>query len=297
VWIITRVVCECHSRYARFFEAVMRRVAVTTARWQSVGFAHGVLNTDNVSILGLTVDYGPFRFADEFDENMTPNFSDDEHHYSYRRQPAVMEENLRHLLTALSCLMTAHEYIDAENALKSYKAVYRHEYMRAFRPKIGLSTIMNAGDDEMLISQLLSMMSDQKADFTATFRQLSDISLRALIKLRSKYVERLPWALQQLMQHPSFSRWLTRYAKHLKKAGVSESERRSVMRRANPNYVLRNWMAQQAIDRAEDNDFSTIHSIQTILRRPFQKQVVAELMGYSSRPPLWSTNLTVSCSS
>jgi len=289
--------CEFHSRYARFFEAVMRRVAVTTALWQSVGFAHGVLNTDNVSILGLTVDYGPFRFADEFDEHMTPNFSDDEHRYSYSRQPAVMEESLRHLLTALSNLMTAEEYRDAENALKSYKAVYHQEYMRAFRPKIGLSAIGNADDDEILISQLLSVMSDQKADFTATFRQLSDISLPALIKRKSKDIERLPWALQQLVQHSSFSSWLRRYAEHLKKAGVSDSERRSVMSRANPHYVLRNWMAQQAIDRAEADDFSTIHSIQTVLRRPFEKQAIAELMGYSSRPPLWSRNITVSCSS
>ena len=158
----------------------MRRVAVTTALWQSIGFAHGVLNTDNVSILGLTIDYGPFRFADEFDENMTPNFSDDERRYSYGQQPAVMEENLRHLLTALSRLMTAEEHRDAKNALKSYKAVYRQQYMRAFRRKIGLSTDVSVDSDDILISQLLSIMSDQKADFTATFRQLSDISLHAL---------------------------------------------------------------------------------------------------------------------
>jgi len=275
----------------------MRRVAVTTALWQSIGFAHGVLNTDNVSILGLTIDYGPFRFADEFDENMTPNFSDDERRYSYGQQPAVMEENLRHLLTALSRLMTAEEHRDAKNALKSYKAVYRQQYMRAFRRKIGLSTDVSVDSDDILISQLLSIMSDQKADFTATFRQLSDISLHALRRLKSKDVEHLPWALQQLVQHPSFSSWLTQYAEHLKKAGVSELERRSVMQHANPYYVLRNWMAEQAIERAEANDFSTIHSIQTILRRPYEKQAVAELMGYSSHPPLWSRNITVSCSS
>ena len=187
--------CECCSRYARFFEAVMKRVAVTTAMWQSIGFVHGVLNTDNVSILGLTIDYGPFQFADEFDENMTPNFSDDEHRYRYSQQPAVMEENLRHLLTALSNLMTSEEYTDAENALRSYKAVYWREYVRAFRPKIGLSTESNADDDEIMITQLLSIMSDQKADFTASFRQLSDISLQALIKLKSKHVEHLPLSL------------------------------------------------------------------------------------------------------
>jgi len=284
-------------RYARFFEAVMRHVARTTALWQSVGFAHGVLNTDNVSILGLTIDYGPFRFADEFDENMTPNFSDDEHRYSYNQQPAVMEKNLCHLLTALSSLMTAEEYRDAENVLKSYKAVYWQEYIRAFRHKIGLSGDRNADDDGTPISQLLSVMSDQKADFTATFRQLSDISLHALLKLKSKGAEHLPWALQQIVHHPNFSSWLTQYVVHLRKAGISDSQRRLVMERANPHYVLRNWMAQEAINRAEANDFSAIHSIQTILRRPFEKQAIAELMGYSSRPPLWSRNITVSCSS
>jgi len=275
----------------------VRRVAVTTALWQSVGFAHGVLNTDNISILGLTIDYGPFRFADEFDENMVPNSSDDERRYSYSQQPSVMEENLRHLLSALSTIMTSEEYREAESALESYKAVYWQEYMLAFRRKIGLRGVQITDDDETLISDLLSIMSDQKADFTATFWQLSDISLRALLKVKSKNTKRLPWALQQLDQHDRFSSWLVRYAQRLKLAGVSDSERRSVIQRANPHYVLRNWMAQQAIDRAETNDFSLIHLLQSVLRRPFEEHTVAELMGYSSRPPLWSRNITVSCSS
>ena len=289
--------CDCHNRYARFFEAVVKRVAVTTALWQSVGFVHGVLNTDNVSILGLTIDYGPFRFADEFDVNMVPNSSDDERRYSYSRQPAVMEENLRHLLTALSSLMTSDEYRDAEDVLKRYKAVYRQEYMRAFRCKIGLSGVEITDEDETLISQLLSIMADQRADFTAAFRQLSDISLHALLKVKSKSAKHSPWALQQLVQHSSFSSWVVRYAARLNDAGVSDSERRSVMKRTNPRYVLRNWMAQQAINRAETDDFSVIRSLQAILGRPFEKQSAAELMGYSSHPPLWSRNITVSCSS
>lgn len=285
------------NRYARFFEAVVKRVAVTTALWQSVGFAHGVLNTDNVSVLGLTIDYGPFRFADEFDETMTPNSSDDERRYSYGRQPAVMEENLRHLLTALSVLMTSEEHRHAENALQSYKAVYRWEYMRAFQLKIGLPSVKISDDVESLISQLLSVMADQKADFTATFRQLSDTSLQALLKAKRKKVNHLPWALQQLVQHSHFISWLVQYARCLKLSGVSDSERRSVMQRANPRYVLRNWMAEQAISRAETNDFSMIHLLQAILRRPFEERYAAESMGYSSRPPLWSRNITVSCSS
>jgi len=289
--------CACHNRYARFFEAVLKRVAMTTALWQSVGFVHGVLNTDNVSILGLTIDYGPFRFADEFDENMVPNSSDDERRYSYSRQPAVMEENLRHLLTALSRLMTSDERRDAEDVLKRYKAIYQQEYVLAFQHKLGLAGVEIADDNETLISQLLSIMADQRADFTATFRQLSDISLHALLRVKSKGMKRLPWALQQLVQHSHFSSWLARYAERLKRAGVSDLERQSVMKRANPRYVLRNWMAQQAISRAEIDDFSVIHLLQATLRRPFDKQSAAEMMGYSSRPPLWSRNITVSCSS
>jgi len=270
---------------------------VTTALWQSVGFAHGVLNTDNVSILGLTIDYGPFRFADEFDENMLPNSSDDERRYSYSRQPAVMEENLHHLLHALSALMTCEEYRKAESALENFRAIYWREYMQVFRRKIGLPAVQITDDDETLILELLSMMSDQKADFTATFRQLSDISLHALLKVKSRSMKLLPWALQQLTQHVRFSSWLVHYARRLKQAGVSDSERHSVMQRANPHYVLRNWMAQQAIDRAETNDFSMIHLLQSVLSRPFEEQTVAELMGFSGRPPLWSKNITVSCSS
>jgi len=169
--------------------------------------------------------------------------------------------------------------------------------MQAFQRKLGLSSVQLANEDETLISQLLSIMADQKADFTATFRQLSDISLHALLKMKSKNVKNLPWALQQLAQHSSYSSWLVRYAKRLKQTGVSDSERRSVMQRANPHYVLRNWMAQQAINAAETNDFSIIHLLQTILTKPFEEQSAAELMGYSSRPPLWFRNITVSCSS
>jgi len=275
----------------------VKRVASTTALWQSVGFVHGVLNTDNVSILGLTIDYGPFRFADEFDEDMVPNVSDDERHYSYCRQPAVMQENLSHLLTALSRLMTSDEYRDAERVLRSFMTVYQQEYMHAFRRKIGLSGAKIAGEDEGLISQLLSFMDNQHADFTATFRQLSDIPLHALMKAKNKNVKYLPWALQQLVQHPHFSSWLAQYTQRLNHAGVSDLERRLVMQHANPQYVLRNWMAQQAIARAENNDFSTISSLLAVLRRPFEEQSAAELMGYSSRPPLWSRNITISCSS
>jgi len=289
--------CDCYNRYARFYEAVVRRVAVTTALWQSIGFTHGVLNTDNVSILGLTIDYGPFHFADEFDENMVANASDDEHRYSYGRQPAVMQENLRHLLTAMTSLMSSEEFRDAESALKCYREIYWQQYIRALRRKLGLSSVERTDSDEMLISELMSIMSDQKADFTATFRQLSDTSLHALLRAKSKNVKHLPWALQQLLQHVRFNSWLVRYAERLKQAGVSDSKRRSLMQRANPYYVLRNWMAEQAIDRAESNDFNTISLLQTVLRRPFEKQRVAELMGYSGRPPLWSRNITVSCSS
>lgn len=292
--------CDFCKRYVRFFEAVVKRIAMTTALWQSIGFAHGVLNTDNVSILGLTIDYGPFRFADEFDENMVPNSSDDEHRYSYSRQPAVMEQNLRHLLSALSSLMTPEEYEEARNALRRYRTVYQQQRLRAFHRKIGLEKVETTDDDDgdgILVSQLLSIIADQKADFTATFRQLSDITLRALFRVKRTNAERLPWALQQIVKHRHFSDWLDQYARRLKRAGVSDLERRSVMQRANPHYVLRNWMVQLAIDRAETNDFSMIHSLQTILRTPFQKQSMAELMGFSSRPPLWSRNITVSCSS
>ena len=290
------MICLLVTRYADFFAAVVKRVAMVTALWQSVGFAHGVLNSDNVNILGLTIDYGPFRFADEFDENLVPNSSDDESRYSYGRQAAVMEENLHYLLAALSRIMTQEEYRAAENALRNYKTVYWQEYIRAFRCKVGLLGA-EMTDDEMLILDLLSMMADQRADFTATFRQLSDISLNALLKATSKNSERLPWALKHLARHSGFSYWLASYAERVKQANVSESERRSLMQRTNPHYVLRNWMAQQAIDRAEADDFSVIRSLQSILRRPFEKQSVAELMGYSSRPPSWSRNITVSCSS
>jgi len=197
---------DCCNMYARFFEAVVSRVAVTTALWQSIGFAHEVLSTDSVSILGLTIDYGPFRFADEFDENMLPNSSDDERRYSYSRQPAVMEENLHHLLHALSTLMIPEEYREAKSALGNFRAIYGQEYMQAFRRKIGLSTVETTVDDEVLISELLSIMSDQRADFTATFGQLSVVSLRALLKVnKSINLKAVPWALQQLAQHVHFS--------------------------------------------------------------------------------------------
>lgn len=285
-------------RYAAFFSAVLQRNARMTALWHGVGFVHGVLNTDNMSILGLTIDYGPFRFVDHYDPDLVSNGSDDEGRYRLSRQPRVVEENLAYLLTALSTIMSRDELSEASSSLRQFADTYRVERTLVFMKKIGLVNVRIDDGDEELVNSLLEMMSDQRTDFTATFSQMSELSIKRLALIAcSTSAEGPHWAVQQLAEHRDFKHWINKYRDRLSRSNVSDCQRRKIMRRTNPRYVLRNWMAQDAIQEAENGDFTRLRTLHSILGDPFTYQWEAEYLGYADRPPAWAYNITLTCSS
>jgi len=285
-------VAKKSHKYLEFFSKVVSMTAELIAKWQSVGFAHGVCNTDNFSLLSITIDYGPFGFMDEYNPDFVPNTSDEEGRYSYKNQPNVGFFNLEKLLQALKPILE--DYTAGEKILLSYVDSFNQRFLDIFRRKLGL--LNDVKGDEMLVRSLLWIMSFTRADFTMSFRELSELAIHDVIS------DRLPkesWALRKLQSHPNWKDWLARYAERLQLNGDldSDTKRKQRMQEVNPRYVLRNWMAQSAIHNAERNDFSEVRQLLEILKRPFTKQIVADDLGYSSQPPSWASQLRVSCSS
>ncbi|XP_032871873.1 protein adenylyltransferase SelO-like isoform X4 [Amblyraja radiata] len=281
------------NKYLEFFSQVVTDTSYLIARWMSVGFAHGVCNTDNFSIISITIDYGPFGFMDYYDSNFVPNTSDDEGRYKIGNQANVGRYNLDKLKKALNPLLEPQQQLLAEQILKGYPGLYQAKFLELFKAKLGLSGLDDS--DDYLIAFLLKLMEDTRADFTMTFRQLSEIYKQ---DLEVKNISKEYWALQDLAKHKKFSHWINLYLLRLKSNTIeSDDARRIRMQSVNPRYIFRNWMAESAIKKAERNDFSEIHLLQKILRHPFTKQAEAEEAGYSSRPPPWAKDLRVSCSS
>ena len=168
-----------HDRVLALFNNIVDSTAKMIALWQSVGFTHGVCNTDNFSILSITIDFGPFGFLEQYNPEFVPNTSDDEARYSYEKQPDVGIYNLDKLAKALLPLLSAKQHKQLNFILKGYVDIYKNEYMRLFLKKLGLALSENDKEsDEQLIAILLKIMEDAHTDFTMTFRQLSEYNLR-----------------------------------------------------------------------------------------------------------------------
>ena len=268
------------GRYAVFLSQVVEKTARMIAQWQSVGFAHGVMNTDNMSILGETFDYGPFGFLDDYNEGFVCNHSDNSGRYAFNAQPGVALWNLNALAQALSSLI---DETQIKAALAHYRPSLIGHYSSLMRSKLGLQ---NADDnDQQLASELLELMQASAADFTNTFRQLGTVSINdQQHPLRDTFVDR-----------ESFDAWLVKYQQRLKSEGIDEAERQQAMAAVNPKYVLRNYLTQQAIDKAEVGDYKELEQLAEILSKPFEEQV--EFEDYAKMPPDWGKRISVSCSS
>ncbi|XP_046543865.1 protein adenylyltransferase SelO-like [Haliotis rubra] len=284
--------CADGSKYLAFYSEVVTTTADMIAKWQSVGFAHGVCNTDNFSLLSITIDYGPFGFLDEYNPKFIPNTSDDEGMYSYERQPDVGMFNLNKLRQALHPLLTDKQKAEMQSVYNGYADIYKNKFMEIFRKKLGL--INSDSDDEQLVAVLLKMMEDTKSDFTMTFRQLGEISL---FDMDNSNIDVKYWALRTLQKHEWFSRWVQIYTERTKSTNISEIERQTLMNSSNPRYVLRNWIAQNAISLANRNKFEQVRKVLRVLRNPFTFQQEAEESGFADPPPYWAGSLKVSCSS
>ncbi|CAK8692674.1 protein nucleotidyltransferase YdiU-like [Clavelina lepadiformis] len=282
------------NRYLQLYSLVLNQTVRMVTKWMSLGFAHGVCNTDNFSLLSITIDYGPFGFVDSYDPEFVPNLSDDDGVYSLEKQPSVAFMNLKRLLDAMAPVMTQSQLNDAKNVLNSFDTLYQNSLLDEFRNKLGLKG--QNDDDYVLIASLLHLMNQTKADFTMTFRQLSHLRLQ---NMKDAIVPKHFWALQDLRMHKYFRPWLSAYYERLRKNVPEDTDhnRTARMLAVNPRYVLRNWMAESAIRKAEKGDFSDIWRLLMTLQRPYNEQVSAEVSGYASRPPDWTKALRVSCSS
>jgi uncharacterized protein YdiU (UPF0061 family) len=269
------------DRYVRFFAEVVTRTADLLARWQAVGFAHGVMNTDNMSVLGLTLDYGPFGFVEDFDPGYVCNHSDHTGRYAFDQQPAVAYWNLSRLGQALTPLADA----DALTAaLKTYPDRFNESLDARMREKLGLFTPRD-GDSE-LWTGALDVLAAQRADFTNFWRALSDFDPTP--GAENAGIRRLFGCAK------GFDAWADGYAARLR--AEPERERKARMDRVNPRYVLRNYLAQQAIEKAEkDRDFSEVARLHDILRDPFTDR--PEMDAYAAPAPDWGKRLVISCSS
>jgi len=262
---------------------VIHRTAELVARWQAVGFCHGVMNTDNMSILGLTIDYGPYGFLDGFDWNHVCNHSDDGGRYAFNRQPGIAHWNLYCLAQALLPLLDMDE---AEATLQKFEPSFDTAYATQLRAKLGLRT--SEDEDAKLLEDLLGLMQSSRTDYTIFFRSLARFDTAPGArneKVRDQFVER-----------EGFDAWASRYRERLAREGSVDAERRDRMDLANPAYVLRNWMAEEAIARARDErDYSTIEQLRRLLSDPFNEK--AGMERYAGYPPEWAGGISVSCSS
>ena len=263
--------------YVQWFNEVCRRTAVLAAHWMRVGFVHGVMNTDNMSILGLTIDYGPYGWLENFDPDWTPNTTDAQHRrYRYGQQPQIALWNLVQLANAIYPLVG--EAPPLEAALDAYSGIYQTAMSDAMAAKLGLRALHGA-DDDALLGELLALLAMVETDMTVFFRALADFApdaddnnvdvevFLALVgdayyvpaQLDSAYRERL-------------AAWVARYSARLRHDARDAAERRVAMHTVNPRYVLRNYLAQLAIDAAEGGDFSKVHELLEVLRRPYTDQ-------------------------
>ena len=267
--------------------AVAEEIAVRSARlmaqWMGVGFMHGVMNTDNFSVLGLTIDYGPFGFMDAFDAQHICNHSDHAGRYSYAAQPQVGLWNVMRLATALQPLVN-----DAERfgpVLEAYKAAYADTITRVLRAKFGLTGLADERWDGLL-DDFYALMQSHRMDYTLTFRGLCSTDDRAV--------------LDQLADREAARPWLARYRQAVADSdaalGISESQRIEAMRRVNPRVVLRNWIAEEAIRGVRDHgDTGPLEQVVRALQSPYDEH--PDLERLSAPPPEWAHDLTVSCSS
>ena len=269
------------DRHHRFLVEVIERTARLIARWQAVGFSHGVMNTDNMSILGLTLDYGPFGFMERFDYGYICNHSDTQGRYSYGNQPHIGIWNLACLAQALTPLIPVEQ---CNAALQRYEPTYVEEYSALMRAKLGLTTV--EPEDRQLVLDLLEIMAKGGVDYTIFFRALGDFK---------PGTDNTPLR-DQFMEREAFDAWAQRYAARLAHEGGDDAGRRNRMNQVNPKYVLRNYLAQIAIERAtQHKDYAEIEQLLRLLQQPYDEQ--PGMASYAAPPPEWARHIEVSCSS
>jgi len=287
--------------YAEFFREVARRTARLIAHWQAVGFVHGVMNTDNLSILGLTIDYGPYGWLDDYDPHWTPNTTDaQQRRYRYGNQPSVGLWNLESLGEALAPLFGEALAEQAQReGLEAYQHTFILEQARRFAHKLGLASLRDDADLDR-VQQLFDWLGDHETDFTIFFRRLAQVV--TLPQAPTHWPEVLDPAFYSAPSEAHLEvglAWLRSWWHRTREESRSPEEIAASMDRVNPLYVLRNWLSQEAIDAAHAGDDSRVHALQEVMRHPFDEQPGRE--HYAQKRPEWARNKpgcsALSCSS
>ena len=276
---------DAGNPYAALLEYTARRTASLMADWQAVGFCHGVMNTDNMSILGLTIDYGPFGFLDAFDPGHICNHSDHQGRYAWARQPNVGFWNLHALAQSLLPLIGDSD--QALAAVEPYKTAFADAMLARWSAKLGLTHA--EPDDRALVDDLLKLMATDRCDFTITFRRMAGFS--TLTGATNEAVRDL------FIDRAAFDAWGVRYATRLAREASVDAERTLRMNAVNPKFVLRNHLAESAISRAQAGEFGETQRLLKVLQRPFDEQDADTSAAYAGFPPEWASSIEVSCSS
>lgn len=259
--------------------AVTERTAELLAHWQAVGFCHGVMNTDNMSLLGLTLDYGPFAFLDAFEPGHICNHTDVYGRYAFDRQPEVARWNLYCLAEALLPLIGEPER--AVQALTPYPRRFAAAFEARMRAKLGLTDAQ--ASDGILIDEVLALLVRERVDYTIFWRRLSQhIAGDALAPVRDLFLDRL-----------AFDTWMLRYSERL--SSISRRQSAALMLKTNPKYILRKHLAEEVIRAASASDFAPLARLQTVLESPFDEHPGCESL--ADFPPEWAAQLQLSCSS
>jgi serine/tyrosine/threonine adenylyltransferase len=291
------------AAYIRFFERVCEETLNMILHWQRVGFVHGVMNTDNMSILGVTIDYGPYGWLDDYNPGWTPNTTDAaQHRYRYGNQPAISQWNLMQLANALYPLIEDAEPLKA--ALTKYQHDFEAGYEKMMRQKLGLQQPL--ADDEVLIEELERILTLTETDMTIFFRNLplvkkeTDITTATAQDLTEPFANAFytPLAANSDVL-AEWEKWMKLYVLRLRQETAADEERQTQMNLVNPKYVLRNYMAQLAIDKADDGDYSLVKALETMLMNPYAEQ--PEYEEWFTKRPDWARDKAgcsaLSCSS
>jgi uncharacterized protein YdiU (UPF0061 family) len=281
--------------YVSFFKEVSRRTMEMIVHWQRVGFVHGVMNTDNMSILGLTIDYGPYGWLEGYDPDWTPNTTDSgTRRYRFGQQAQVALWNLYQLANAIYPLVEKPEPF--ESTLESFKSDYQTAYLKMMNKKLGLENIQKSNTS--LIKDLVQTLTLSETDMTIFFRNLANISKEKNTKKTNTPLQVVRKAFYKPEEIKGdilekWETWFMDYNRHLQRETLTDKQRKTEMNKVNPKYVLRNYMAQVTIDAADQGDYSKVHELHELLKRPYSEQ--PEMEKWFAKRPEWARH-KVGCS-
>lgn len=300
--LLTQNTAGSTELYLNWFQQVCLLTAEMIVHWQRVGFVHGVMNTDNMSILGLTIDYGPYGWLDDFDPHWTPNTTDaGERRYRYSQQPEMALWNLLQLANAI--YPVCEDSAGLENALSTYQTEMNQGWETMMAAKLGLEFSQSSEDHEFL-AEFLGLLSAVETDMTLFYRRLAAVHLSNDISTEEQLMEHFnsvyyrPAAIDKRYRE-HFLQWFKHYLKRCEFDGKNPNHRIKAMNAVNPKFTLRNYLSQIAIDKAEQGDYSEIQQLLNMIKRPYDEQ--AEYAHYSEKRPDWARSKAgcsmLSCSS